>query len=331
MQFRRLGASGLHVSAIGLGCNPFGNEVDAPTARAIVDRALELGVNYFDSADSYYAGRSEEFLGAALRGRRNEVIVATKFGNRVGPGPNDGGASRHHIIASCEASLRRLQTDYIDLYQVHTPDRETPVEETLHALNQLIQQGKVRYIGCSNYFEWEVAEAIWTARQHGLQSFITCQDFFNLLYRDIEKRFVPMVRTYGLGLIPYLPLAGALLTGTYSRGAAPPAGSRGALRPTFRFWDTERNWRVQEALVGFAAQRGWSLPRLAIAWLMSHEYVPTVIAGADTPEHLTHNVGALELQLSAEDLVEIDRLTLVDEDRTIAPVIRGRPGSRNDA
>jgi aryl-alcohol dehydrogenase-like predicted oxidoreductase len=322
VQFRKLGASGLHVSAIGLGCNPFGNEVDAPTARAIVDRAIEAGVNYFDSADSYYSGRSEEYLGAALKGRRHEVIVATKFGNRVGSGPNDGGASRHHIIASCEASLRRLQTDYIDLYQVHTPDRETPIDETLEALNALLRDGKVRYLGCSNYFEWEVVEAIWVARSHGWQSFITCQDFFNLLYRDIEKRFVPMAVKYGLGVIPYLPLAGALLSGTYSRGVAPPAGSRGDIRPTFRHWDTERNWRVQESLVAFAGDHGWSLPRLAIAWLLSHPYVPTVIAGADRPEHVEHNVGALDITLSSEDLAELDRLTLVDEDRTIAPVIR---------
>jgi aryl-alcohol dehydrogenase-like predicted oxidoreductase len=323
VQFRKLGASGLQVSAIGLGCNPFGNEVDASTARAIVDQAIELGVNYFDSADSYYAGRSEEYLGAALRGRRQNVIFATKFGNRVGDGPNDGGASRYHIVRSCEASLRRLQTDYIDVYQVHTPDRSTPIEETLEALNALLRDGKVRYIGCSNYFEWEVVEAVWVARQHGWQSFITCQDFFNLLYRDIEKRFVPMLVRYGLGLIPYLPLAGALLSGSYRRGEPPSPGSRGAIRPTFRFWDTERNWRVQESLLGFADARGWSLPRLAIAWLLSHPYVPTVIAGADRPEHLAHNVGALDIELSAEDLAELDRLTLVDEDRTIAPVIRG--------
>ncbi|MBV9600466.1 MAG: aldo/keto reductase [Chloroflexi bacterium] len=324
MQFRRLGASGLQVSAIGLGCNPFGNEVDAETARSIVDRAIELGVTYFDSADSYYAGRSEEYLGKALRGRRQQVIVATKFGNRVGSGPNDLGASRHHIFASCEASLRRLQTDYIDVYQVHTPDRSTPIDETLDALNMLIHQGKVRYIGCSNYFEWEVVEALWTARQHGWQSFVSCQDFYNLLYRDVEKRFVPMLLKYGLGLIPYLPLAGAMLSGTYLRGVAPEPGSRGAIRPTFRFWDSDRNWTVQESLVGFCAARGWSLPRLAIAWLLTRNYVPTVIAGADTPEHIQDNVAGLDISLSSDDLAELDRLTLVDEDRTIAPVIRGR-------
>ena len=327
MQFRKLGASGLRVSAIGLGCNPFGNEVDAPTAQAIVEQALDLGVTYFDSADSYYAGRSEEYLGRALEGlgARQQVIVATKFGNRVGPGPNDGGASRHHIIASCEASLRRLRTDYIDVYQVHSPDRETPIEETLEALDGLVRAGKVRYIGSSNYFDWEVVEALWLSRTRGWQSFITCQDFYNLLYRDVEKRFVPMCSKYGLGLIPYLPLAGALLSGSYRRNVPPEAGSRGALRPTFKYWDTDRNWRVQEGLATLAQGRGWSLPRLAIAWLLSRAVVPTVIAGADRPEHIAHNVGALDISLTPEDLAEIDRLTLVDEDRTVAPVIRGRP------
>jgi aryl-alcohol dehydrogenase-like predicted oxidoreductase len=322
VQFRRLGASGLRVSAIGLGCNPFGNEVDAAMARQIVERALEAGVTYFDTADSYYEGRSETYLGQALEdlGARQQVVLATKFGNRVGAGPNDAGASRHHILASCEASLRRLRTDAIDLYQVHTPDRDTPIEETLEALTSLVRQGKVRYVGCSNYFEWEVVEAIWLARERGLRAFVTCQDFYNLLYRDVEKRFVPMCLKYGLGLIPYLPLAGALLSGTYRRGETPPAGSRGALRPTFRFWDSDRNWRVQEALTTFAEQRGWSLPRLAIAWLLSRPGVPTVIAGADQPEHVQHNVGALDISLTDADLGEIDRLTLVDEDRSVAPV-----------
>jgi 1-deoxyxylulose-5-phosphate synthase len=323
VQFRRLGASGLRVSAIGLGCNPFGNEVDAATAQAIVARALDLGVNYFDTADSYYAGRSEEYLGGALEaaGQRQAVIVATKVGNRTGPGPNDRGASRKHIFASCEASLRRLRTDYIDLYQIHSPDRDTPIEETLDALNDLVRQGKVRYIGCSNYFEWEVVEAVWLARSRGQVGFVTCQDFYNLLYRDIEKRMLPMCVKYGLGLIPYLPLAGALLSGTYMRGQPPPPGSRGALRPTFKFWDSDRNWSVQEALASFARQRGWSLPGMSIAWLLTRPMVPTVIAGADRPEHIEDNVRALDLAFDSADLAEIDRLTLVDEDRTIAPVI----------
>lgn len=324
MQFRKLGASGLRVSAIGLGCNPFGNEVDPPTARAVVERALELGVTYFDTADSYNDGRSEAYLGEALSalGCRDQVIVATKFGNRVGNGPNDGGASRHHIVRSCERSLRRLQTEVIDVYQVHTPDRNTPQDETLEAMNALMQQGKVRYIGCSNYFAWEVVEAHWIAERRNMQGFITCQDFYNLLYRDVEKQFVPMCEKYGLGLIPYLPLAGALLTGTYRRDVPPAPGSRGALRPTFKTWDTDRNWRVQEALLGFADARGWSLPGLAIAWLLTRSVIPTVIAGADQPAHIEDNVRALEVQLSSDDLAEIDRLTLVDEDRTVAPVLR---------
>ena len=326
MQFRKLGASGLRVSAIGLGCNPFGHEVDAPTSQAVVQRAVDLGVTYFDTADSYNAGRSEEYLGQALRalGCRDQVIVATKCGNRIGDGPNDGGASRYHIIRSCERSLRRLRTDVIDVYQVHTPDRTTAQDETLEAMNALIQQGKVRYIGCSNYSAWEVVEAHWIAERRNLQGFITCQDFYNLLYRDIEKQFVPMCEKYGLGLIPYLPLAGALLTGTYRRDVPPAPGSRGALRPTFKTWDTDRNWRVQETLLAFAGVRGWSLPALSIAWLLTRSVIPTVIAGADQPEHIEDNVRALDVQLSAEDLVEIDRLTLVDEDRTVAPVLRRR-------
>jgi aryl-alcohol dehydrogenase-like predicted oxidoreductase len=228
-------------------------------------------------------------------------------------------------MEACEASLRRLQTDFIDVYQIHSPDRETPLEETLEALTTLVKQGKVRYLGCSNHFEWEVAEAQWIARTRGLAAFVSCQEFYNLLYRDIEKRMLPMLIKYGLALIPYLPLAGALLTGTYRRGVPPEPGTRGALRPTFKTWDSERNWRVQEGLLAFAEQRGWSLPAVAIAWLLSRPTVATVIPGADRPEHLEANSRALEVRFSAEDLAEIDRLTLVDEDRTRAPVFRA-PG-----
>jgi aryl-alcohol dehydrogenase-like predicted oxidoreductase len=323
MRYRVLGRSGLRVSAIGLGCNPFGNEVDAATARRIVDTAIDLGVNYFDTADAYSAGRSEEYLGRALAGRRHQVVLATKFGL-------DGGASRQHIIQACEDSLRRLGTDYIDVYQVHQPERATPIAETLRALDDLIRQGKVRVIGSSNAFAWEVADAQWTARTHGLTPFACCQEFYNLLYRDLEKQMLPFLQAHGLGLIPYFPLAGGLLSGTYRRGLPPPPGTRGSLRPTFAAWDTDRNWRVQEALAAFADERGWSLPGLAIAWLLTRPMLATVIAGADRPEHVQENVRALEMEsrLGESDLAEIDRLTLVDEDRSVPPTARTRARSQ---
>jgi aryl-alcohol dehydrogenase-like predicted oxidoreductase len=324
MESRVLGRSGLRVSAIGLGCNPFGNEVDAATARRIVDAALDLGVTYFDTADAYYAGRSEEYLGRALRGRRHRAIVATKFGLQ-------GGASRQHVLRACEDSLRRLGTDYIDVYQVHHPDRSTPIAETLRALDDLVREGKIRVIGSSNAFAWEVADAQWTALCHGLTPFACCQEFYNLLYRDVDKQMLPFLQAHGLGLIPYFPLAGGLLSGTYRRGVPPPAGSRGSLRPTFARWDTQRNWRAQEAVAEFAEQRGWPLPGLAIAWLLTRPTLATVIAGADTPEHLQTNVRALDIHLSPADLAEIDRLTLVDEDRTIPPTSRPTPAAAHTA
>jgi aryl-alcohol dehydrogenase-like predicted oxidoreductase len=324
MEYRRLGTSGLRISAVGLGCNPFGNEVDPPTAEAIVNQAIDLGVTYFDTADSYFEGRSEDYLGRALKGKRDKVIVATKVGNRTGPGPNDNGASRKHVFDSCEASLRRLQTDYIDVYQIHTPDRSTPMEETMQALHDLVRSGKVRYIGCSNYYEWEIAEAQWFARTNNLTPFVSCQDFYNMLYRDIEKRMTSLCQKYGLGMIPYFPLAGGLLGGSYKRGVAPEPGSRGAIRPTFRTWDTPRNWTAQEGLAAFAKKRGWALAQMAIAWLLSRPMMATVIAGADKAEHIAANVKALEVKFTAEDFAEIDRLTLLDEDRTIAPIYRAR-------
>lgn len=323
MEYRQLGKSGLRISAIGLGCNPFGNEVDRAGAERIVTEAIEHGITYFDTADTYFAGRSEEYLGAALAGRRHDVLIATKFGNRAGPGPNDVGASRKHILDSVEASLRRLQTDYIDVYdvyQVHSPDRSVPIEETMRALDDLVRAGKVRYIGCSNFFEWEIAEAQWVARTRGLTEFACAQDFYNLLYRDIEKRMEPFCIKYGLGMIPYFPLAGGLLGGAFRRDVTPPEGSRAAIRPTFQAWPTDRNWTVQERLIGFAEQRGWTLPQLSLAFLLSRPMMATVIAGADRPEHVAENVKALEVHLTPEDLAELDRLTLVEEDRTVAPI-----------
>ncbi len=316
-----MGNSGLKVSAIGLGCNPFGNEVDAAGAERIVGRALDLGVSYFDTADSYFEGRSEEFLGRALEGKRGDAIVATKFGNPVAPG-SSAGASRRYIVDACEASLRRLKTDYIDVYQVHSPDRGTPLEETIRALDDLVRAGKVRYLGSSNFYEWEIVESLWIAEKNRLNPFVIAQDFYNLLYRDIEKRMEPLCAKFGLGMVAYFPLAGALLSGTYRRGVMPPVGSRGAGRPSFKTWDSPRNWDVQEKLAAFAASRGWSLPRMALAWLLSRRQTFTVIAGADRPEHIEANVGALDIKLSAADLAELDRITLIDEDRTTAPMLR---------
>jgi aryl-alcohol dehydrogenase-like predicted oxidoreductase len=320
MEYRKLGSSGLRISAVGLGCNPFGNEVDVATAEKIVTTAIDNGVTYFDTADSYFAGRSEEYLGAALKGRRDDVIIATKFGNRMGQRQNDSGASRKHIMDACEASLRRLQTDYIDVYQVHSPDRNTPIEETMRALDDLVRQGKVRYIGCSNFYEWEVADAQWTARLYNLTPFVSCQDHYNLLYRDIEKRMEPYCVKHGLGMIPFFPLAGGLLSGQYRRDVTPEPGSRGAIRPTFKAWDSHRNWTVQERLAAFAEKRGWALAAMSLAWLLSRPMMATVIAGADKPEHIAANVKALEVSFTAEDLEEIDRLTLVEEDRTVPPI-----------
>jgi len=323
MDYRRLGNTGMRVSAVGVGCNPFGNEVDAATAARIVHRALDLGVTYFDTADSYFNGRSEEFLGRALQGRRGDAVIATKVGNPVESGVA-AGASRGYLIAACEASLRRLGTDHIDVYQVHAPDSATPIDETMRALDDLVRAGKVRYLGCSNFYEWEIVEALWVADKERLTPFVVAQDFHNLLYRDIEKRMEPCCARFRLGMIAYFPLAGGLLSGTYRRGVAPPSGSRGARRPSFATWDSARNWAVQEHLAAFAARRGWALPQMALAWLLTRKMTASVIAGADTPEHVVANVAALDIHLSPEDLAEIDRLTLVDEDRTTAPMLRRR-------
>jgi aryl-alcohol dehydrogenase-like predicted oxidoreductase len=327
MEYRRLGTSGLRVSAIGLGCNPFGNEVDAAGAERVVGRALDLGVPYFDTADSYFDGRSEDFLGRALLSRRGEAIIATKFGNPMGTGANDTGTSRQHIIRACEDSLRRLQTDYIDVYQVHSPDRAVPLEETVHALDDLIRAGKVRYLGCSNFHEGEIVEALWIADKRNLTPFALAQDFYNLLYRDLEKRMAPLCERFGLGMVAYFPLAGGLLSGTYRRGEAPPAGSRGAGRPSFKTWDSAHNWDVQEKLAAFARERGWALPQMALAWLLTRKMTFSVIAGADTPDHIAANVTALDIKFSPEELAELDRLTLIDEDRTVAPML-GHPRRR---
>jgi len=322
MQYRHVGRSGLIASAIGVGCFPFGGYVDMPTTRAVVDQALDLGINYFDTANSYGIGKSEAALGTALEGgKRQQALIATKFGNRTGDGPNEIGASRMATIRACEDSLRRLKTDYIDLYQLHWPDHGTPIEETLRALDDLVTAGKVRYIGASNMFAWELCEAHFTAEKYGLSKFVSAQDHYSLLYRDIEKRFEPFCVKYGIGMTHYFPLAAGMLTGVHKRGAI-VAGSRQDKNPNTAAWQSDRNWDVTEKLQAFAQQRGWTLAQMALAWLLSRPATFTVIAGADKPQHLIDNVKALEIRFTQDDLIEIDRITLVDEDRSVAPPYR---------
>ncbi|HEX5998701.1 MAG TPA: aldo/keto reductase [Hyphomicrobiaceae bacterium] len=321
MKYRRVGKSGLTVSEIGMGCVAFSNFVEMPAVKAVVDCALDLGVNYFDTADSYGIGISEEKLGAALEGRRHKAVIATKFSNRVDEGPNDIGTSRKHIIDACEASLKRLKTDYIDLYQVHWPDRQTPIEETLRALDDLVRAGKVRYLGVANFFAWEICEALWTSEKYSLNKFISAQDHHSLLYREAEKQLEPFCVKHGIGMTAYFPLGGGLLTGVHKRESVAP-GTRAAASPHYSAWHSQRNWDVAESLQKFADERGWALPALALAWLLHRPATFTTISGADKPEHLLQNIKALEIKLTPEDLDELDRLTIVDEDRSVAPVYR---------
>jgi aryl-alcohol dehydrogenase-like predicted oxidoreductase len=321
MQYRHVGRSGLIASAIGVGCFPFGGFVKQDGVQAVVDQALDLGINYFDTANSYGIGKSEEALGLALQGKRQQALIATKFGNRMGDGPNDLGASRLAITRACEDSLRRLKTDTIDLYQLHWPDHDTPIDETLRALDDLVRAGKVRYIGASNLFAWELCEAHFVAEKHGFSRFISAQDHYSLLYRDIEKRFEPFCVKYGIGMTHYFPLAGGMLAGAYKRGAVTP-GTRQANNPNTAAWQSARNWDVQEKLAAFAQERGWTLAQMSLAWLLSRPATFTVIAGADQPQHLLDNARALDIRFTDEDLVEIDRITLVDEDRSVAPPYR---------
>ena len=226
MEYWRLGSAGLKVSALGLGTNNFGERMDEKASVGIVHAALDAGINFIDTANRYGGGHSEEFIGKAVKGRRWQALIGTKFGRNAGKGPNDAGGSRQHIMKAIEASLRRLDTDYIDLYQMHVSDPETPIEETLRALDDLIRQGKVRYIGCSGFRAWELCEALWTARMLNLNSFVSVQPAYNLLEREIEEDLVPLCRRYNVGIIPYHPLAAGFLTGKYRQGEPIPPGTR---------------------------------------------------------------------------------------------------------
>jgi aryl-alcohol dehydrogenase-like predicted oxidoreductase len=308
MEHKFLGRSGLRVSLVGLGCNNFGQRCDQAQTRAVVAKALDLGVTLFDTADVYGGGGvSEEYLGKALENRRADVIVATKFGMPMGEGLKRGG-SRRWVMQAAENSLRRLGTDYIDLYQIHFPDAQTPIEETLRALDDLVRQGKVRYLGCSNFAGWQVVEAAWTARSASLSPFISAQNFYNLLERNVEKELVPACNAYGLGVLPYFPLASGLLTGKYRRGEAAPEGTRLSAARFGKAALTDKNFDKVEKLTAFAADAGHSLLDLAIGWLASQSHVSSVIAGATKPEQVEQNVRAGEWKLTPAELAKVSEV-----------------------
>ncbi|MBV8495139.1 MAG: aldo/keto reductase [Alphaproteobacteria bacterium] len=313
MEERNLGRSGLIVSAVGLGCNNFGGRIDYPATRAVVHKALDLGITFFDTSDTYgEQGGSEEFLGRALAGRRHDIVLASKFARPMDREGRLQGASRRYIMSAVEASLKRLNTDYLDLYQQHIADPKTPIEETLRALDDLVRQGKVRYIGNSNFPAWRVAEAEYVARAAGLNRFISCQDEYSLVVRDIEKDLLPAAQEYRLGLLPFFPLASGLLTGKYRQDAPLPSGTRfaGNVPRGKEAFLNARNWRIVPALSGFAAARGHTLLELAMSWLASRPYIPSIIAGATRPEQVEQNIAAVGWPLSDADLAEIDRITL---------------------
>jgi aryl-alcohol dehydrogenase-like predicted oxidoreductase len=311
MEFRNLGRSGLRVSTIGLGCNNFGGRIDLEATRAVVHQALDCGITLFDTADMYgEMGGSETCLGTILGERRKDIVLATKFGMEMDTTGVKKGGSRRYIMSAVEDSLRRLKTDWIDLYQFHRPDPHTPVEETLRAMDDLVRQGKVRYIGCSNMPAWQVAGAQWTARTEHLESFVSCQDEYSLLVRDAERELIPMAKHHGLGLLPYFPLACGLLTGKYKRNASMPIDAR--LTNTQRLADrylTENNWAKTEKLADFCAARGKSMVELAFSWLLAQSPVSSVIAGATKPEQILANVAAANWVLSTAELAEIDAFT----------------------
>ena len=312
MQKRRLGTAGPEVSLVGLGANNFGGRSDFEASRRVVDRALERGITLIDTADSYgNRGGSEEFLGRILGPRRKDIVLATKFGLPMDDAGTKKGASRRYAMQAVEASLRRLKTDWIDLYQVHFPDPATPIEETLRALDDLIKSGKVRFIGCSNFSATQLEKALATSKQLGLASFITCQDEYSLLERDVEKDLLATMQRHGLNLLPYFPLASGLLTGKYRRNAPLPPGSR-LTKQAGRANDylNARNFSIVEALSKFAAECGHTILELAMSWLVSQPYVSSVIAGASRPEQVDANIAATGWALSAEDIAEIDRITL---------------------
>lgn len=309
MEYRQLGSAGVRVSVIGIGTNRFGSPaLPAAEVKNVIDQALDLGINMLDSANSYQQGRSEEAIGAALKGRWDKFVVASKFYFPVGQGTNDRGTSRYHLMNAVEASLRRLQSDHIDLYYIHRWDPSVPIEETLRALDDLIRLGKIRYIGASDFAAWQLARANLLAEVRGWTPCVVLQSEYHLLNRAVESEVLPYCQAHNVGFIPYFPLAGGFLTGKYKRGEAAPAGSRGESSEYVQKYMTDSTYNLIDQLTAWAAARERGLNELAQAWLMAQPQVCSVISGATTLDQMLSNVKAADWQLSAQDLAEINGL-----------------------
>jgi aryl-alcohol dehydrogenase-like predicted oxidoreductase len=318
MEFRNLGKTGLRVSELCLGSMTFAREIDEETSLRMIERFIEAGGNFIDTADVYTTGRSEEIVGKALKGRRQNLILATKVRFRMGPGPNDVGLSRKHIVEGCDASLRRLQTDYIDLYQAHCWDPYTPLEESLAAFDDLVHAGKVRYVGVSNFTAWQLMKALWLSERHGWARFVCLQPRYNLVDRQVERELLPVCWQEGLGVIPWSPLGGGFLSGKYERGKPMPPDARIASAQTHwpEFMErqgTERNWRALEAVQQIARQRSKSPAQVALAWLLAQPGVTAPILGARAMEQLEDNLGCVGWQLTAEELEALDQASALED------------------
>ena len=311
MEYRNLGSSGLRVSLVGLGCNNFGMRLDLEQTRAVVDRAFDLGITLFDTADMYGGrGGSETQLGKILGHRRKDIVLASKFGMAMSDDGTKIGASRRYIMSAVEDSLRRLKTDWIDLYQLHQPDPLTPLDETMQALDDLVTQGKIRYIGCSNLPSWQVVESQWISKSMGLNRFVSCQDEYNILNRNVEAELIPAMQKYGCGLLPYFPLASGLLTGKYTRTEM-PEGARLTDMPTFanRVYLTDENFDIVDNLNKFAHKTGHSILELAFSWMASRPTTASIIAGATKPEQIDANVAAVNWVLSQSEIDEVNKIS----------------------
>ena len=311
MEYRNLGSSGLRVSLVGLGCNNFGMRLDLEQTRAVVDRAFDLGITLFDTADMYGGrGGSETQLGKILGHRRKDIVLASKFGMAMSDDGTKIGASRRYIMSAVEDSLRRLKTDWIDLYQLHQPDPLTPLDETMQALDDLVTQGKIRYIGCSNLPSWQVVESQWISKSMGLNRFVSCQDEYNILNRNVEAELIPAMQKYGCGLLPYFPLASGLLTGKYKRTEM-PEGARLTDMPTFanRIYLTDENFDIVDNLNKFAHKTGHSILELAFSWMASRPTTASIIAGATKPEQIDANVAAVNWVLSQSEIDEVNKIS----------------------